>query len=422
MIRDTSSTDTVLDTTARRRHLIRWVCVAGVAVILILLATIGFGRWAAAERSVSAESLRFAMVERGDLQRELNASGRVVAAVRPMLYAPATGRIRLHVRAGDQVEVDQMLAIVNSPEMESRLEQERATLESLQVAVERERIELRKRALEYQKAVGLAQVTLDAAEREMRRSEASMERNLISDFDFQEARDNLNKARLDHAHAQADAELAGEALQFELETRQLELRRQQALVAELERQVDALAVISPVAGIVGNLEVDDRQMVVENQPLISVVDLSALEIEVDVPESHADDLNLGTPARIRIGNQEHEGQVVSVSPEIENGLARTRLRFDGEPPGGLRQNQRVSAQLLLDHRPGVLKVRRGAFVDSGGGRIAYVRQGRELVRRTIQSTAGSLSELEILDGLEEGEVIVTSNLERFGQAERVLLN
>ena len=422
MIRDTAATDRVIESGRKPRRIILLVLGGLFAVILVAYAWSAIDQWAGAARSVSADSLRFATVERGMLQRDLTASGRIVAAVRPTVFAPAAGTVFIRVRAGDEVDAGQLLATLDSPEMESRLDQERATLESLQVAVERERIELRKQMLAYRKAEDMARVALEAAEREMQRSEESHARDLISDIDYQKARDDLNRAKLEYAHAQADRELARESLDFELDTRQLELRRQKSLVADLERQVGELEVRSPVAGIVGNLDVDNRQAVIRNQTLMSVVDLSALEVELDVPESYADELAFGTPAEVRIGNAEHAGQVTSVSPEIRDGQVSARVRFENAIPEGLRQNQRVTARLLFDRREDVLKVQRGPFVDSGGGRVAYVREGDTLVRRTIRTAPGSLSEVQVIDGLEPGDVIVISGLERLGEAERVLLN
>jgi HlyD family secretion protein len=77
---------------------------------------------------------------------------------------------------------------------------------------------------------------------------------------------------------------------------------------------------------------------------------------------------------------------------------------------------------MFEQRSDVLKVQRGPFVDSGRGRIAYVREGDELVRRSISTQPGSLSEVEIVSGLDEGEEIVIGDLARFEDAKRIALH
>ena len=88
-----------------------------------------------------------------------------------------------------------------------------------------------------------------------------------------------------------------------------------------------------------------------------------------------------------------------MSPEVQQGQVTGRLRFSGEVPQGLRQNQRLSTRIVLESRDDVLKVQRGPFLDSGGGRVAYVVQDDIAVRRPIHTGATSVSEVEILEGL-----------------------
>ena len=85
-------------------------------------------RWANASVSVPFERVRTATVTRGDLVRDVSVQGRVVAAVRPTLYATAPGTISLHAEAGERVIAGQVLATVDSPELTNQLQQAEASL------------------------------------------------------------------------------------------------------------------------------------------------------------------------------------------------------------------------------------------------------------------------------------------------------
>ena len=178
---------------------------------------------------------------------------------------------------------------------------------------------------------------------------------------------------------------------------------------------------SPVAGLVSRVEVDDRDSVTEGQPLVGVVDLSRLQLEVFVPESYAPEIAPGTPAVITFDGREWEGEVASLSPEVEANRVRGVVAFGGETPRGLKQNQRVSARLLLETNRVVLKVARGPFLEAGGGRQAWVVDDGVAQRRRIQVGSVSISEVEIVDGLEVGDEIVLSDPAPFGSADRVML-
>jgi HlyD family secretion protein len=193
------------------------------------------------------------------------------------------------------------------------------------------------------------------------------------------------------------------------------------VVQDLERRVAELSLKSPVNGIVGTLAVAERASVAQNAPLITVVDLTAFEIEFQVPESYADDLGLGMDAEVSYGTKKYAAKVSAVSPEVRSGQVTGRLRFSGEVPQGLRQNQRLSTRIVLESRDDVLKVQRGAFLDTGGGRVAYVVQGDLAVKRPIRTGAVSVSEAEILEGLQPGDRIIISNLGEFERVETVRL-
>ena len=100
-IRDTSAQDVLLSKTNRWRWLKWAVPVAVLALAGLLLGSV-LSTWLSAEASVSTDRIRTAVVSRGDLVRDLNVQGRVVAAVSPTLYSPATGTVTLQVLPGDR--------------------------------------------------------------------------------------------------------------------------------------------------------------------------------------------------------------------------------------------------------------------------------------------------------------------------------
>lgn len=380
-------------------------------------------RWSSATVTVPLERLRLATVERGDLVRDVSVQGRVVAAISPTLYAPAAGSITLQVDAGASVEEGQILAVVDSPELASQLRQAQSTLDQQSVELDRQRIESRQRALEKQKQADFADVALVAAKREKRRADKAYALQVISVIDFEMAQDVLRNAELAYEHAVADASLFDERLEFEIKASELALDRQRFRVNDFNRQVTELSIRSPVSGIVGDLLVDQKAAVSRDTPVMAVVDLSRFEIDALIPESYADDLALGMLAEINVGGQIFRGQLIAVSPEIVANQVRSRVRFTGETPSNIRQNQRLTTRILLEERPNVLKLQRGQFLDSGGGRIAYVLGDDGVAhRRAITIGARSLAAVEIASGLSEGERVVTSSLDQFQGAETVFIS
>jgi HlyD family secretion protein len=93
----------------------------------------------------------------------------------------------------------------------------------------------------------------------------------------------------------------------------------------------------------------------------------------------------------------------------------------GAAPEGLKQSQRVTTRLVFESKRDVVKVARGAFVESGGGRVVWVVNGSSAVRRSVTLGASSVNEVEVVNGLSPGETIVVSDTTPFGDAKEVLL-
>lgn len=421
-IRDTRSQDRVIERAPLwRRH--RWL-LSGLVVIVVgfIVFAPGLARLWSADKSVSAARLAIAEVQRGRFVRDIAAEGRVVAAVSPTLYAAAAGTVSFAVKAGHTVEQDGVLGNIDSPELTSKLAQERSALQAMTVDYERARLDARQKALLADESLEKARIDRNAAQTEYERTQKAFELGVIPEIEVMRTRAALDKAEVAYSHAQSDRELQGEGLAFDVDARRLARDRQQLLVQDLERQVGLLQLHSPVSGQVGQLLVPERAYVAKDAPLLTVVDLSALEVEVKVPESFARDLAVGMPAQIRGGGREFEGEVSAVSPEVVAGEVTARVRFAGDVPQGLRQNQRLSVRVLLDARDDVLMVARGPFLESGGGHSAYVVNGDIAERRPVRTGAASIDKVEILEGLAPGERIVISGTDNFDGAQRVVLS
>lgn len=412
-IRDTAGQDQVVATrsTSNRRNL---VLGAGAGIALLALVAWVASGWLGGGRSYDAARLRIAEVKRGDLVRDLSAEGRVIAANSPTLYAIAAGVVELKIVAGDKVAKGQDLAVIDSPELRSKLAQEESTLAGMQAEASRAVLDAQIMRANARKALDQASVERTAAMRDLERYQRAYEGGAVPQNDLARAQDEMKKAEIGLAAAQKDFQLQSAGAGLDARNKQLLAERQRAVVAEAQRQVDALTIRAPFDGQVGQVQVPQGTSVVANGPVLSVVDLSRFEVEIKVPESFARDLGIGMPAQVTGNNATYAAEIAAVSPEVVNGEVTARVRFaDGKQPPALRQNQRLSVRIMMDTRHDVLMVERGPFLEQDGGRFAWVVDGSNARKQPITAGAASLDNVEILSGLKAGDRIVVSGTDQF---------
>ena len=421
MIRDTSSQDAVLTSAPARKFRQRafW---AGALVLAVAGAALPLSAWRSSEHSVSAARLRIAEVGRGTLVRDASVNGRVVAAISPTLYATALSTVTLKTNAGDTVKKGDVLAVLESPDLMDALKREQSSYSQLEAEVARQQILAKKQKLLAQREADTAEIDRLSAQRTLERYDSVGQVGIIAKIDFQKAKDALSSAQIRASHTAKAAALESEDVALALKTKVNELDRQRLSLANARRRFDELTVRAPVDGFVGTLNVQNRSVVAANTPLMTLVDLSKLEVELEVPETYVADMGLGMTAEIMLGDTRATGKLSALSPEVVKNQVLARVRFDGVQPRGLRQSQRVTARLLIEEKPNVVMLPRGPFVESEGGRFAYVMHDSIAVRTPISLGATSVTAVEILSGVKIGDKVVIAGTDSFNNAARVTIN
>lgn len=416
-IPDTSAQDSVVERPKKNRL---FIIVIGIFILIaVFFMTPIFTQWASGQTAVSSDKVHIASVKRGDFIRDISVQGKVVAARRPTIYSPAQGTVTYLVESGDSVVEGQVLAVLDSPELKSEFAQHQAQLNKLETELQRQIIQAKKQDLAQENYLGKATVVLNAAKREMRRSENGLKTQVVSDIDYQKAKDDLENAEREYHLAIKEVELQKESQKFEIRTKELEFEAQKVKVVELQRQVAALKVLSPVGGLVGNLTVEQKNTVAKNQPLLSVVDLSKYEIEVQIPESYSDDLALGMLAEISLNGEVYSGEIVAISPEIENGRVEGKIRFKDDTIQGLRQNQRLTSRIVIEQKQNIAYLPHGQYIEAYNGQFAYVVKEGSAIKTPIQIGLRSIGQVEVLSGLNVGDQVITSDARIFKDAPSV---
>lgn len=421
-IQDTSGQDVVIE--KKRFQLTSTKVIAALGALLAVGLIFAIMHWSdllSTDRTVSREDIRISKVTRGDLKREITAIGKVVVANSPTLFSNAEGIVTYWVKAGDAVEKGQRLLSVDSPSLKNQLQQEQTILSRLQSELVQQELMAKKSLMEMKQALRRAELSLKTQERALARSQIGLEKQFVSVQEFELAEDQFRLAEVNAIQAKENLQLQHELTKTEIDNVRLQYERQKWAVEDLERRVNELEVISPVDGMVGSVALNQKSAVSMHQALMTVVDLSLYEAEVDIPEYYAPELSPGMGVEIRLNGKDYDGSLIAISPEIQNGQVKLRMNFIGQMPENLRQNQRITTNIFLEVHENVLRLPRGAYLDTDNRQSVFRVSGNKAERVPVKVGALGTELVEIMSGLKEGDEIIVSDTSSLRGAQLIYL-
>ena len=411
MIRDTSTQDEYIEKPSKMRKVkIALLCfvISGVALTLF-----NFGLDSVeSNKSFPLSEFNTAVVFRGELTRDINVSGKLVAARAPRLFSSEPGIANLLINPGNVVEKGDVLAVIESPKLEATFAQENSRLQTLYLESERGNLTDQSLHLELESSLDNFLVKLNASEREYLRAKKGVSIQAISEMEFELREDQLSEAKLLYGYAKKRIALSKEKLTFEKKVRDLKLSQQQLLVNELERRKTSLTILAPFRGVVGNWLIGQKEHVTDSKALMTIVDLKEYEAELDVPEYYANEVNIGQPVYFSLVGKNLSGQILSVSPEVTHGQIKIKASIEHDSDT-LRQNQRINARIELDKKPETLMVSRGAFLNSDNDGDVYLIRGDMALKQKTQTGIISTEYVELIDGVKPGDELIVSDYAMF---------
>ena len=206
--------------------------------------------------------------------------------------------------------------------------------------------------------------------------------------------------------------------------RAAQVERQRDLALFQAEQVESLHVVAGLDGVLQELPLEVGQRVSAGTLLAKVVQPDRLKAALRIPEAQAKEVQLGQQVEVDTHNGIVPGHVVRIDPAVQRGTVTVDVALDGELPRGARPDLSVDGRIELERLGDVLYTGRPAFGRSNS-RISLFKleAGGGAATRVVVSLGGSsVSEVEILEGLEEGDRVILSDMSEWDGADRIDLD
>ncbi len=202
-----------------------------------------------------------------------------------------------------------------------------------------------------------------------------------------------------------------------------DLNRMQKTLGMVYQRLDHLNVRAPADGQLGFLDAEIGQNISSGQRIGQINVLTDYKVEANIDEHYIDRVQSNLTAILERNGKRYTLRLRKVYPEVRNGKFKVDLVFTDDKPETIRAGQRYNIKLQLGESSEALLVPKGGFFQSTGGQWIFVvtPDGEEAIRREIRIGKQNSRYYEILDGLQLGETVITSNYDRFGDSERIVL-
>jgi HlyD family secretion protein len=357
--------------------------------------------------------------------RQVRGAGTLVPEIIRWIPATTEGRVeRIHVLPGTSVDRETVLLELSNPELELAALDAASELRAAEAALANLRVQLQTQHLSHEASAASVEAEYHQAELEAKANERLALDGLIADITLE-----LSRVRVRELGTRTDIEhrrlaIDEDAARAQLDVSQAAVDRARALSVLRLSQVDALRVRAGSAGILQQLRVEAGQRVDPGTNLARVSEPGSLKAEVRVSETQAPEVQIGQPAAIDTRNGIIEGRVSRIDPASENGTVTVDVALEGELPRGARPDLSVDGTIELERLDDVLHVGRPVFGEEQStiSLFKLERGGREAVRVQVKLGRGSVSTMEIAEGLHEGDQVILSDMSQWDGFDRVRLD
>ena len=409
----------------KKRFTPRRMALGSLAVLILAFAVYELSAIDSSALNVDAGKLTTAPVTYGPFLEYIVEQGAVMPLTTIYLDAVEGGRVEeVYVEQGTHVEEGTPILRLSNANLQLSVMQREADLFREVNRLRETRVTMGQRRLEMRAQLVELDYDLRQAEREHARQTALLEADLASRQEYEDAKDNLEY--LTRKRAVTVETLHQDSLFQAVQIQQLEesIDRLRLNLEVIKQNEENLTIRAPITGLLSSLIAEVGESKPGGERLGQIDVEGSFKVRTAIDEHYIARIGTGQAGSFDFAGGTYDLVISRVYPEVIEGQFEADMVFPEGMPDGLRRGQTLQVRVALGELADAMQVPRGGFYQKTGGRWIYVldEAGEFAVRRQIRLGRQNSQYFEVLEGLEEGEQVITSMYDNFGDMERLVLN
>ena len=399
----------------------KWLSLSLIVLLIIFAGYMIANKSTGKVLSVDNSRIVISKVTSGVFEDFIPIRGRVTPAKTVYLDAIEGGRVeKILVEDGASLTTGNLIVELSNASLqlsvlgnETRVAEQLNNMRSIELNLEQNRLQHKRNIVDIKHQIKLLT-------RQVERSQSLIETGAITQSKMEDTEDTLtwyqDRLALTIESQQSDARMQGEQLMFLKDTS----RRLESNLAISRQNLDNMNVKAPVAGKLSGFNVEVGQSIARGERLGQIDTPNDYKLTAFIDEFYLGRVDIGQTASY----QDYSLVISKVYPQVQNGQFEVDFKFIDEQPKGIRRGQTIQIKLTLGDASEALLIPNGAFFQDTGGKWIFVvsPNGSEAVKRNVRLGRRNNQFIEVIEGLELGEQVVTSPYSSYQNMQRLNFN
>jgi HlyD family secretion protein len=408
----------------KRKKQIRRIIYGVVALVAIVLITVGVSRLRPAAPGVDKATVWVDTVKRGPMIRQVRGSGILVPENIRWITATTNGRVeRLILRPGAQVTPTTVILEMSNPDLQQSVMDAKLAFSSAEATFENRRAELESQFLTQESGMVTMESQFRQASLRLAADEELFKEKLISELTLKQSRATAQDLENQLSVAKKRLAITKAGMKSQLAPQEADVNQRRAAYELRLRQLDDLKVKAGMTGVLQVLPVEVGASVNAGAQVARVADPTVLKAELRIAETQTKDIKIGQVAEVDTRNGFVAGKVSRIDPASANGTVGVDVTLEGALPPGARPDLSVDGTVRLQKLDDVIFVGRPAFGQEESTITLFkLSADGEAHRTKVVLGRSSVNTIEIREGLQPGDQVILSDMSSYDQYDRVRLN
>ena len=399
----------------------KWLSLTLIVLLVVFAGYMIAGKSTGKALSVDNSRIVISKVTAGVFEDFIPIRGRVTPAKTVYLDAIEGGRVeKILVEDGASLTAGNLIVELSNASLqlsvlgnETRVAEQLNNMRSIELSLEQNRLQHKRNIVDIKHQIKLLT-------RQVERSQSLIETGAITQSKMEDTEDTLtwyqDRLALTIESQQSDARMQGEQLAFLKDTSS----RLESNLAISRQNLDNMNVKAPVAGKLSGFNVEVGQSIARGERLGQIDTPNDYKLTAFIDEFYLGRVDIGQTASY----QNYSLVIAKVYPQVQNGQFEVDFKFIAEQPKGIRRGQTIQIKLTLGDASEALLIPNGAFFQDTGGKWMFVvsPNGSEAVKRNVRLGRRNNQFIEVIEGLELGEQVVTSPYSSYQEMQRLNFN